>query len=358
MQDQNHQNGGSQDPWASLAESLGVGSAGEPAPTPPAAPRPTSPARSERRPPRPAAAPPAPSWDSLASDLGLGSDASQTPVAPRPRPTETRPEGISERTERGARSDVDIHGDVGSRSDREERVGRADRADRTDRFERSDEPRGESDRGEARAVPRDGDSAGSEDGGRTRGRRRRGRRGGRGRRELETSGDARPESDLRADGGDRRDRDGHGRDLAADDAFDAGVRDHDAEPVADRSDALASEEGDRPAGSTESAEDGDRPRRRRRGRRGGRGRSRSDRDRIESTADRGSDRDTDRVRSERDRPSEAGTDDEPLPTSYGMRPAGPPRRANWRPRPAAFLSGRRRGRLRHPRSAAPSAAWI
>jgi len=284
MQDQNHQDRGPHDPWASLAESLGVGPTGESAPTPPAAPRPASPARSEKRPPRPAQSRAA-SWDSLASDLGVESGSSQAPAAPRPRPEqrgrpeESVPERIIERSE----------------------------------FD---------DRGDA---PRDGESTGSDDGGRTRGRRRRGRRGGRGRRDRETSAGPRPESGLRSVDADRRERDGHDRDLAAADAFEAGAHDHDVEPAADRGDAWASAGGERPAASTESTGEADRPRRRRRGRRGGRGRGRSERDRVESAGQpgqHGSDRDAERIRPERDRPSDAGRDDEPLPTSYGMRPAG------------------------------------
>ncbi len=256
------------DPWASLAESLGVGPSGDAAPKPPAAPKPASPPRTERRPARPAAGPKG-DWDSLASELGIGGTE---PAPVRPRPVERPP----------------VHTE-----------------ERSDRFEdRAETPRPMADRELERAPRADGEH-GEED--RPRGRRRRGRRGGRGRREREHS------ADRRVEGGDRPETEARRAEpFADDDGFTRAAEDRDREPIGDRDSEPLREPREPRAADADAGEDGDRaPRRRRRGRRGGRGRGRGER--SESGAERG--------RSEREPVSvDDSLDHEPLPTSYGMRP--------------------------------------
>jgi len=278
------------DPWASLADSLGVGPGPEPSPPepvpparPPAARRSSAPTRKPARPVGERSSSEPGAWDELASTLGLES---------------------------------------GDRS-RENRQGseRRDRGPTTEERTAGDTATGERSFGmPAPETRRPLDEAGDDREDR-RPRRRRGRRG-RGRSE-----------DRREEG--RRDD------------FDAPVRprpvsgDFDDEPVRDDlvgpavrqsppddlwDDAPRSADG--PADDAAAPDDEDRPRRRRRrGRRGGRGRSRSTR-----VGDANGDTPLD------DLPAPVeDVDDEPLPGGYGVRPAGRP--PVERPREAADGGG-------------------
>ncbi len=258
-----------QDPWSSLAESLGVGPGSEPERKPAAPP----PARTPPRPaekPKPRASGSSGNWDDLAADLGI---APAAPAAPRtaepPRPAERRPPRDTT---------------AGDEAGRERRPPPADagRAARDD-F-RDDVPTGEP----GPATRRDDDGEG-------RGRRRRGRRGGRSRR----GGEGTIRTDEAASS---RDRDEFASRLdnrdGPDDERAPRGEERDGEPSSTTGQGGPGGEGD-----------DDRPRRRRRrGRRGGRGRSRT-REGGEPLAE------------GRERASQGAEafDDEPLPTSYGMR---------------------------------------
>ena len=284
-----------QDPWASLAESLGAAPSSEPSP-----PRPAQPARPAARPrtePKPRPATPAGGdWDALASDLGVAGSPAETP-----RPAPPRHEG-------------------GDRSPRAERSAERPAVERV-RHDHDDEvaPRSHAAGGGERREE-DG-----EDRGERRGRRRRGRRGGRGRGRRE--GDRVAGAEPRGDVGDRRpggqempprnDLADEPRDAA--DAFGAGAEGDAfaADVFAPAADADRGREGEpRAEGRREGRDREDRPRRRR-GRRGGR--SRSGGEAVEGGAGRESGERRDRLPAR----GAADGDDEPLPAGYGVRPAAP-----------------------------------
>ena len=367
------------DPWASLAESLGAAPANDP--PRPAPPRPQQPPAQRAKPPQQPKSPPPPqtgSWDDIAAELGVSGHAEPRPVqrpAPRPaaepaprdtardvEPSFERPSREG-RDERRRRSDDD----AGVRSERPPRRdddagGRSQRPPRRDDDAgvRSERPPRRDDElsapvGEATGERRGGDDAPREGDGEDnlRGRRRRrGRRGGRGRGRREDDRADRPAADSadardagpadmpRGDDEGRREsdrgvdswesREPRPRTVRADDA---GPRDEAAEPrprdeaAERRTDADGG--GDRPG---ERGDDDDRPRRRRRGRRGGRGRRRTG-----EGAERG---EAAPEGSARGSAPAADGDDEPLPTSYGMRPrAAAPGDAARTDRPAEPKEG-------------------
>jgi len=337
------------DPWASLADTLGVGPGEEPA-------RPASPppARKPTPPPRPAAEKPQPAssggdWDSLASDLGIQpakptaffTSPPSAPSAGRPpasRPPVVGRDDVARDTGDRAGLDRDLDRDRPRRQARD-----LDRPRDRDGDRQLDRPQAErpATRRDAPAPDTAGDErrgderplASADDEGGERRRRRRGRRGGRGRR--------RDRDDLDTRGAVARDeaaatRPAYEGDLA-ENLWDpdapvtpAAARPADRDPAArdidrgtDRGYAPARDEagaGPPAAAGSAMGDDGDdQPRkRRRRGRRGGRGRSRTGRDTtaVEGTrstpAERGDDRRP--VRGPAD-----DYDDEPLPASYGSR---------------------------------------
>ena len=292
----NHSNPGSvppdpcpADPWASLAETLGVGPGSE-APQRPASPRPAASRPPQRRDPvqRPARpAPAAGDWDELASSLGI--EAGRPAAAPPDRRVD-RAEGRagSERREpppavppRAVSREADHDaGDRRAAFERDDRTGREERDVADREAGRDSAGRDSAGRDSADRDSRDGDAGEPR-------RRRRGRRGGRGRRREGATG---------------ADRDV----VRTERPFDEPADDRREEDDADRFPPRA---GGVESGRVESGDGEDRPRRRRRGRRGGRGRSRLERDRDgrpEGDAPRGRDGGDD-------------LDDEPLPMSYGMR---------------------------------------
>ncbi len=339
------------DPWASLADTLGVtpgGDASAPRPLPPA--RPAAKPRAPQK--RPAsAAPAAENWDHIASELGVSGVAEpaspqRPPVQQRPEP---RPAAIPEhRHERSER-----------RRDDEVPVAAPQRRD-------VDRPRGEDDESgarleaEPRRADRDDDGPRGEDRGPGR-RRRRGRRGGRGRGgprdEARTGGDSGSDAAYREPhapygSAEREPRISDDRDRRRDDRQrdngDRGPAVDDREDRDDDNDAFGagvSADGGGGAGQAREAASGDRDedrprRRRRRGRRGGRGRSR--------TAEGGTavDRDRDDAVAARPQVVADDSDDEPLPTGYGGRP---PARSGDAPRTERDGEGEPRGRRRRRR---------
>jgi len=345
------------DPWASLAESLGA----KPAATPAAQPAPRPAAAAPTTPPRPPQKPredrPAPAvrsdWGGLASSLGLepaagsttGSTASsqtsrpqppkpQLPAAPAPRATDEPPARRSEREQDEFSFSAGERRPAGEPAQRQSRApaglsrregGNRDGSDEASRprpvGERSE---GDSrDRSETDSAPR---ADREDEQGEGRGRRRRGRRGGRGRGRRE---------------------EGRDRPLPAltDEEQPAGrrpttARDHDGfdERQHERQDPLLDEPSDRvsqpleavgddhggdrqeQAGDSDRDADGAPRRRRRRGRRGGRRRGRGDRE-----GDVGTRPQADREGGEPAREAADGSarfadqdnDDEPLPSGYG-----------------------------------------
>ena len=305
------------DPWSSLAESLGVGPGDEPSRQPPPPDRPAPRPAAARPKPKPSAPPPA-SWDALASNLGIEPTAGEPPPrpsAPPPRqPTETY-RSAEPRPPRDDVRDEDLRREHRRHAPPSDDAHEA-RADRGDERDRRDEGRDRDTFADEARAP------GARDGER-RGRRRRGRRGG------------------------RRDREvGAGREAGAGGPGAARDRDRDAYPRPTDPVAESGWDEERPAppeGGGERAEgaerrppvgdgDEDRPRRRRRGRRGGRGRSRSGR---EPGAERSTGQDREGAA-----PRTPELDDEPLPTSYGMRPPARPEETRERTRDE---SGGRRG---------------
>lgn len=357
------------DPWASLAESLGALPAND-APRPPVArPQPPAPKpRQESLQPKPTAT--TGDWDSLASELGVPGGAAPPPPRPAARPAEPAPRVPStpeqefgterRRDDGGSRAERPPRRfDEDRRPQRDDRPPqrddrppqRDDRAlERDDRVlqrdaagSAGDEPRGEVKSSTGESRDRDEDGAGGR-------RRRRGRRGGRGRGRRDDdrpvfsegeAGAARPRAaesselpprrDDRDDRGPRRepvrqrDDEPRGRrdaQLAAGDESrtdDRRIDDRDDEAVGDeRREAATSDRGDTDRGDNGDSESRPR-RRRRRGRRTGRSRS------SDAAAPRGDAAATDRpprdVAPRGDAPRGEDTE-EPLPTAYGMRPAG------------------------------------
>lgn len=336
------------DPWASLADTLGVTPGGDAPPSRPVAPpqRPASKARPPQNRPA-AAAPAAEDWDQIASELGVSGSPEEAPPRRPPVPPRSEqrsvapPESRQERFERRRDDEMPAAGESRRRDD--------------DRPRAADDDFGAGQQ-EPRHGDRDQEGARGEDRGPGR-RRRRGRRGGRGRggqRDLERSGDAgRESSDREPSAGsadraprlsDDRDRDDDrqrggqrrplGDDRPAYDDDDFGTR------VSRDSATDGGTSGEQPREGGSAERDEDRPRRRRRrGRRGGRGRSRTSEDGV--LADRG----RDEAPAAGARPQGAGEDgdDEPLPTGYGGRPAA---RATDAPRSDREGDGEPRGRRR------------
>ncbi len=339
------------DPWDSLAESLGA------KPGDDAQPRPASqPPQPPRRRERPAARKPAApagggDWDSLAAEFGLADreqatrdQATREQVARRdestPRDQAARASGgrpaearVEDRRPPARASDADESHRRGperrrSFDDREERDSSVT-AERADAGGTDDGPTGS-----AEGRPAASRGEGSEDGGegRDRRRRRRGRRGGRGRRREDERGDAPPRDrgELPAEGDQnaaRRDSDRPRRgvarlprpseDVSEGESWREEIAAEFVEAVP--ADAERPETAERPEAGA-SDEDGERSRRRRRGRRGGRTRGRSRGGEAGGSAD----------ASREPGPRAGDLDDEPLPASYGSRPA-----QEARPRPAA-----------------------
>jgi len=185
------------------------------------------------------------------------------------------------------------------------------------------------------------------DGDRSGRRRRRGRRGGRGRVRREDDQVERP-NEASADRRDAAPSDGfRGSSVHSDDAWeirdsrrtddirDSRRTDHTNDEGSSESRSDAGESGERQGEKSVQGDDDSRPRRRRRGRRGGRGRRRDSEDGARGEAASGD--------TPARGPSTAGEgDDEPLPTSYGMRPrsSGPARGEGSRTdRPAEAKEG-------------------
>ena len=302
------------DPWASLADSLGMSGAAEPAPQAPE-PRKPLPSREPRKPrqSQSGAAKPPSAWSDPASNLGLEPGAAEPPPPrPAPPPRDRRDERGVARDERGVARD-------------ERAVARDERVSHEDRVSRQPQ-RGD---GFGEGNFREGSAAGGEDSageersaGEGRGRRRRGRRGGR-RRGVRSEG---------VSDGDRRDDDRRDDDRLGHPAGDASARDespiHNRAPshdddidIVDERTLAGGEE--RPAGEGESRssdESGEpRRRRRRRGRRGGRRRSGREEGGGEATAARPHGEEGERPAGRRD-----DQDEEPLPSGYGVvRPPKP-----------------------------------
>jgi len=313
------------DPWASLADTLG---AKPPAasPTPPPAKPTAPPAARQPQKPKPPVKPAAQAdWGDLASSLGL------EPAAPRPAtPPPARPprppqasggaagdRGVDTGSRRRDRDDDEFgFGPRGSAPVPERPVGAASFEDR--REQRREPPRSES-AGEAEPSRSSGERADAprrdDEQREGRGRRRRGRRGGRGR------GGSRRDDDRATVERLPDDREGERWSPAAEephDAFDHTPRDADA-PLREPSQRDDSDREPRAEGQPGSGGDseGGQRRRRRRGRRGGRRRSRGDA--INDAAARPAEgRGPDAAR---DLDDDAG--DEPLPAGYGVRPIRP-----------------------------------
>ncbi len=298
------------DPWASLADSLGMSGSPEPAA---GAPEPRKPVPSrEPRKPRPSpsgAAKPPSAWSDLAANLGLEPGAAEPPPArPATPPRERREDAVRnhEASDREAGDHVRRDRGVSDRGGREDRVGRQS-------------PRGE---GFGEGIAAGGEKSAGEDRvtGEGRGRRRRGRRGGRRR---GGRGDGAPDRE-------RRDDDRAGRP-----AGDAAARDdspmHDRGPlhdddidIVDEPALAGGEEGTAgPESETRSSdESGERRRRRRRGRRGGRRRRGSEESAGEAGAGRSPDDAADGSAGRAGGRDEH--DEEPLPSGYGVvRPPTP-----------------------------------
>lgn len=339
-----HARPASPDPWASLADELGIGPQ-EPAqpdarqdrPSTPVPPRPVTSREKPPRSERPRATDRGVGWDDLASSLGLEPDArahrpSATPV-PRDVPRPARPEASSDRVtstreehdrsadeaRRGSVPPALTRGDrTPRRDDREDRgdrgpVGPAGQADQRLRDDRSREMGGPEFAAGVFDAPgrdrsdEDGDQPGEpgeKDAGERRPRRRRGRRGGRGRR---------PRDGERIEGG-IRERSDH-EPLRDDHPAGSAARIASPDEVLDT--ASPTESFDRSERADDDAPGA--PRRRRRGRRGGRGRSRGGRSGGEA---RPADAPVDGTVDAHPRRDANGTDeaDEPLPGGYGVRP--------------------------------------
>lgn len=330
------------DPWASLADSLGMSGSPEPeAPLPES--RQPLPSKEPRkpRPSRSGSSKPPSAWSDLAANLGLEPGAPEPPPArPAPPPRERREDAASDRPaiDHGRSDRGGSERSVGERGGRErdgrERGGRergdrdraaADRAGSEDRVGR--QPLRSEGFGEGIATGTE-DSAGEDRAtGEGRGRRRRGRRGGRRR---GGRGEGAPDRERRDD------------DRAGPAAGDAVARDdsqmHDRSPshdddidIVDERALAGGEEGTAgPEGDTRSSDESGEPRRRRRrrGRRGGKRRRGSEESAGEAAAGRSPDDTGDRPAGRTGGRDEH--DEEPLPSGYGVvRP----------PKPAARPSG-------------------
>jgi len=362
------------DPWASLADELGIDPT-EPAKADgghdrPATPLPSRPTPPRAKPPkveRPRESNSGGGWDDLASSLGLEPDARPSAPPPRPvggdRPRPPRAEPGGDRPP--SRPDADHAAADATRrapppsagSDRERRrddrdaFGQGPRPARGEGERRHDRPRLADEGGFAAGVfdgarrddderdhraPRVTDSGAGPDRG--------------GDRSLESALDDRSGESRGTDEGDhgtgerrsrrrRGRRGGRGRRPRDGERIEGGIRDRrDDEPLRDDLVGPAIRptspdelwEGERPAASAdrpERAEDDatDAPRRRRRGRRGGRGRGRGGRSGSEArpgdaASGMGADDAAlgDRTAGERHREDDS---DEPLPGGYGVRPA-------------------------------------
>jgi len=333
------------DPWDSLAESLGAAPAPETEAKPPVV--------QSSPPPRPAprqtsSQQQANDWEALAADLGVESSAEQPGLPPpaagqRRRETDAR-RGRS-RVESPRDRELEATGD-----DRSSGPASAESREprRTHRqVERTSQDRGDDREPEAAGRGEQADEEGLS--------RRRGRRGGRGRRRGGRS-DSQPnrgerdpssrteETGLRADEDRlpdvREDEPAGWRGSPEDGDHGARLSSLAAE---DESHPLTGSDARRMEGGGDGDDEGERPRkRRRRGRRGGRGRSRT-------AGESGGERPAD----DRETVARRTDDDEPLPASYGSRPAArtdAPRSGERRPSGRVEESqddaGRRRRRRR------------
>lgn len=287
------------DPWASLADSLGVGPGGEepvarPAPPPP--PKPEKPARPKpEKPARPTAAEASTGgWDELAAELGLGPAAGRSAPVPADRAAGREDVAATGRVSPERSIEPGFEDDVAGAERRVERsrpvrersetgepwmsrgTGDEERFDHRDRRDRQPapegRPRGRGGRDDARGdddlparerpAPRDAFAAGlDEDVSPSRTRR-----------------DDRGRSDRERD---RREADDSGSAFDDDRSRDRTVARAVGETAPERS----------AADPTDAQEDGDRRPRRRRGRRGGRGRR--GRDRLDAAVEPSSRRDDD-----------------------------------------------------------------
>jgi ribonuclease E len=331
------------DPWDSLADALGAKPSGDPQPRPSSPPPP--PRRRDQRPAakKPAAAASGGDWDSLAADFGIAERAARESTA---RPAASRSEDSPPPAREPDR--------VESRRPPRERRAAFDDGVAAEPREPAETDRLDDGPTDERSTTSRGDD-GEEGGEAGRRRRRRGRRGGRGRRREGDRAEATPRSrDDRSadrqpeDGGRDQERSRRpvarlprpSEDVSEGDSWRDEIEDEFVEAGPGDGEGIDAA----PAGRRAEAdrEDGERPRRRR-GRRGGRGRARA------QTSDEGSGSEP-----RREAAAAAGDhDDEPLPASYGSRPAD---RVPARPRAEAAAAdgteeaprsrGRRRRRSR------------
>ena len=310
----------SPDPWDSLAESLGATPANDAAP----APRPTTTPPRRRTPPaasRPAPPPPAADWDNLAQELGLAEKAQSRPAASRSGQAEERPASSTQRPRREpVRREADEQPAEARRAAPPRDPGPVDETG--SRRRREDDL---TTRPRAEEGPRDGTAADErteprrddDEDGPPRRRRRRGRRGGRGRR-REGGGERTAAASGDEGSSEREDSPAPRRRRAATTLQRPDEDSSEAESWREDVDAgfvepLAASDDETAAAPEADESSDDRPRRRRRrGRRSGRGRTRAGGDRED--------------RPDRDHsPGEPALNDdhgdEPMPASYGSRPA-------------------------------------